>query len=142
MTQRILRYVLVGLDAIIGLSAVAGGAALVTGLLQMPLDLLATTPFTSYLIPGLILAIIVGGAGIVAAFVTAFNDLQAQVLSSFVAGAILTGWTVIETIMLGYISFLQPLMVGLGVITMSLAAFQWLAADRPSAQRPRQQLGW
>lgn len=53
---------------IIGLSAVYGGWAIInTDVMKFPPDLLKTTPFDSFIIPGLILAFIVGGTQFVAA---------------------------------------------------------------------------
>jgi hypothetical protein len=51
-------------DVFVALTALGGGIALATGLEadRFPLDWLRGTPFRNYVIPGLILAGVVGGA--------------------------------------------------------------------------------
>jgi len=61
MLQRILRIVLIILDAFLALTAFAGGIGLVTGVAAPPTEMLAGSPFTGYLIPALSLFVIVGG---------------------------------------------------------------------------------
>ena len=57
-------YLLVALMVLQGLSGGIGGAALVAdpsgGLLRMPLTLLEGSPFTSFLVPGLVLLTLLG----------------------------------------------------------------------------------
>jgi hypothetical protein len=58
---RIVRTIL---DAVVGVTTAGGGAALAAGLEggRYPAEWLKGTPFSDYLIPGLILAVVVGGA--------------------------------------------------------------------------------
>lgn len=60
--------VLLTLDAFVALTALGGGVALVAGLEEgrFPLEWLRGTPFTSYTLPGLLLAALVGGSAAVA----------------------------------------------------------------------------
>src|SRR5271157_1831394 len=61
-----IRIVLVVVDAVVGLTAIGGGIALAAGLEgeRYPVEWLTGTPFSSYLIPGLILSVAVGGVGL------------------------------------------------------------------------------
>src|SRR5512135_3821044 len=63
------RLALVGLDGFAALTAICGGIALAAGLeaSRFPATWLQGTPFASYLLPGLILAAVVGGSAAVAA---------------------------------------------------------------------------
>ncbi len=56
------RLPLVALEALVSLTGIGGGFALASGLEggRFPLGLLHSTPFSSYVIPGLILAVFVG----------------------------------------------------------------------------------
>jgi hypothetical protein len=64
-----IRIVLVVVDAAVGLTAIGGGIALAAGLEgeRYPVEWLTGTPFSSYLIPGLILSVAVAVAGSAAA---------------------------------------------------------------------------
>ena len=64
-----IRIVLVVVDAVVGLTAIGGGIALAAGLEgeRYPVEWLTGTPFSSYLIPGLILSVAVGGSAAAAA---------------------------------------------------------------------------
>lgn len=66
------RIVLIILDAVVAVTAVGGGIALAAGLEdgRYPAGWLKGTPFGSYLIPGLILAVVVGGSAAAAAVLT------------------------------------------------------------------------
>ena len=95
------RVALFAVDAFAAVSAVGGGIALATGLEgdRFPTDLLAGTPFRSYVIPGLILAGVVGGSATVAAAAT-LHSSQAGARASTLAGAVMMGWIVGEVLIL------------------------------------------
>jgi hypothetical protein len=70
MKHKVIRIALVVAEAFVGLWAVIGGVALVTGaipFISFPLALLQGTPFRDYTIPGLALLILVGGSSLFAA---------------------------------------------------------------------------
>ncbi len=62
------RLALVGLDGFVALTAVAGGIALAVGMeaSRFPLSWLEGTPFETYVLPGIVLAAVVGGTAFVA----------------------------------------------------------------------------
>ena len=72
--NRLARAALLGLLALVGVTAVAGGAALmlgavgprVAGVLSPPLEYLEGSPFSSYLLPGAVLALVLGGMQLLA----------------------------------------------------------------------------
>jgi len=74
--KRWTRIVLTVLTAAVGLTAVAGGVALILGAVTSSSaggvvpdrSFLGDSPFTSYVVPGVILAVIVGGTHLLAAF--------------------------------------------------------------------------
>ena len=87
-----IRIVLVVVDAAVGLTAIGGGIALATGLEgeRYPVEWLTGTPFSSYLIPGLILSVAVGAARLRPA-VLIVTAPEAGAWVSVLAGVILTG---------------------------------------------------
>jgi hypothetical protein len=64
----LVRRALLGAEVFVGLNAVAGGVGLIVNGLGIPKDQLAGTPFDSFLIPGLLLSIVVGGSMLGAAW--------------------------------------------------------------------------
>jgi hypothetical protein len=95
------RVALTVIGGFVALTAVGGGIALATGAEgdRFPADLLAGTPFRSYLIPGLILAVVVGGSAAVATTAT-LRSPEAGARASLLAGVILMGWIVGEIVIL------------------------------------------
>ncbi|HET8758482.1 MAG TPA: hypothetical protein VFM58_20850 [Solirubrobacteraceae bacterium] len=85
------------LDAFVALTAIGGGIALATGLERdrFPLDWLRRTPFNTYLGPGVILAVAVGGSAAAAAAVIVVDE-TAGALASIAAAAILAGYVAVE----------------------------------------------
>ena len=83
----------------VAMTAVGGGITLATGVDKFPAEWRMGTRFSSYLIPGLILAIVVGGSATVAAVAT-LHKPDAGALTSMLAGAIILGWLVGEGLIL------------------------------------------
>ena len=93
------------LELLVGVGAVIGGGALAAtpsgALLGMPLDLLDGTPFHTYLIPGLILCLVVGGSNVVGGWL-ALHERWSAAISAVVGGLILIGWITSEIVLIGY----------------------------------------
>jgi len=87
-----LRAALIILDAVVGVTAVGGGIVLAGGLEdeRFPAGWLKGTPFGSYLVPGLILAVVVGGSAAAAAALT-LTIPPVGAWASALAGVILMG---------------------------------------------------
>ena len=117
---------LVGLLLLIGLTALAGGVTLVASngrWIGLPLAALEPSPFSSYRVPGVVLALVVGGSQLVAAAAALRRRRDALRLAT-VAAIILGGWIAVQALMIG-IYWLQPVMflfaiVELGLISSSL----------------------
>jgi hypothetical protein len=86
-------------NVFVALTAVFGGITVVTGVDKFPAEWLMGTPFSSYLIPGLILAVVVGGSAAVASVAT-LRRSDAGALTLMLAGAIMLGWFVGERLIL------------------------------------------
>ena len=88
------------IDAAVAVSAVAGGVELVFGFNKsLPLTWLRGTPFSDFVVPGLILGVVVGGSAAVATVAT-IKRAGAGAAASVIAGMILAGWITGEVLLL------------------------------------------
>jgi peptidoglycan/LPS O-acetylase OafA/YrhL len=120
------RRVLVGVELTTGVAAVAGGVLLAAApdgsLLRADRAVLAGTPFADWRIPGLLLAVLVGGGFLLAGWWQRDDRWHARELS-VLAG---TGLVAFESAEFGWLGF-QPLeavfaLVGLTVIVLARRA--------------------
>lgn len=121
--MKLLNIVVGVLELLIGASAIVGGIGLiVTNGLGMQVTQLRFSPFTSFTLPGIILAGVVGGSYMVAA-ISVFikskyrNELQA------VAGFGLLIWVFTELYMIRQPHFLQALYFCIGILTLIFSLF-------------------
>ncbi len=150
-SRRVIPQVLAALELFVGLIAMCGGVVLAAGVGGLPGSALARTPFTSWLLPGLALLVLVGLPMLVAGVAVVTGSRYAGTLS-IVAGVLLAGWLVTQVVVLGSWSVLQPAMfaVALAIIVLALMAGQRTgrqlraaavarvgdAADRPDPAGP------
>lgn len=134
-----IRIALFVIEAVIGLSAIQGGIALLQGAFDQVLSVgwLAGTPFGDYTIPGLALVIVVGGSALLAA-ATVFIEREWAVLVSALAGLMMVGYEVVEVVCLDSkvgdalptVLGLQLLYFVLGLAVFGLAGFLWMREYR------------
>jgi len=139
MKHKAIRTVLVGIEAIIGLGAISGGIAILSGDFDqwLPLSWLQGTPFSDYTIPGLILLIVIGG-GMLLAAATVFIQREWAVLLSALMGLVMIGFEIFEIAIIDrYADAIVPssiiqqvLMSGLGIIVFGLASYLWMSEYR------------
>lgn len=99
MPARASRTALIVLDVLIGLLGIGGGIAAATGVDPFPQEWIAGTPFSSYLIPGIILTLAVGVTAAVAS-VGMLRRARWGPLASVFAGASMIGFLVGEILIL------------------------------------------
>src|SRR5919108_1915729 len=101
--RRPIAWVVVGLEVLLGVGALFGGGALLLApdghLLSMPTSVLANSPFTDFLVPGLILFTVNGVAPLVAASLTIWRPSLAP-LAAVGIGVAVIGWIVVEMVIL------------------------------------------
>lgn len=101
-------------------AAVLGGIALIaTDGLGMPATMLQNSPFHSFLWPGLILLVVVGGTQVTAAIALVRRADSADFWAA-VAGLGMIIWIFVETMLVSEPSWLQPLFFATGVIQLAL----------------------
>ena len=112
------RRLLFILHIIVAIGAVSGGLAAITNPsepLGVSVELLKNSPFTDYLIPGIILFSVIGLGNIISALTLHFIPrLQGYVSSVF--GWALVIWIIVQCLMLDNIIFLHVLFFFIGLI--------------------------
>jgi hypothetical protein len=117
---------LIGLEIALAVAAAGGGVdlAVVAPHDAMPADLLARTPFSSWVWPGVFLtatvavpaAVVAGGALARRAYAHAGHPLL---------GVIVLGWIAVQLIVIGPTSFLQPFIAAWGALLLGLGAVNY-----------------
>ncbi|HWT23739.1 MAG TPA: hypothetical protein VN213_09555 [Solirubrobacteraceae bacterium] len=92
----------------------------------MPTERPAGSPFCGYTVPGLILGGAYAPASLLAALAVWRRGRRARGLA-LAAGGVPVGWIVTQVSIVGYMSFLQPLMLAVGPTDLGLA---WRAHRR------------
>ncbi len=112
------RWVLGGLEALIAASAAGGAVYGLSGAAGVETDWLQGSPFSSYVIPSLVLLVAVGGSAAAALAALVRGSRRAPALA-VCAGATLTGWIAVEVIWIPF-SPLQPacLLAGRAMIVL------------------------
>lgn len=132
--RRIALGALIVVTAFNALSAVGGGlAVLATNGLGMPESMLANGPFDSFLWPGIILLVVVGGTQLLATVLLVLRR-EASLLGAAVAGFGMVIWIFVETGIIAGISWLQVLYFVTGTVQLILVfALLGVAAWLPRA---------
>jgi len=125
------RKLLFGIEALVGGAAVAGGVLLTAApdghLLAADPAVLMGTPFADYLVPGILLALLVGGGGLVVAALTGRRARYARACAVLYA----TGVVAFEGVEYSLIGW-QPLQAVIGALGLAMLL---LALTAPSALR-------
>lgn len=100
-----MRRALIALHVILGISAVGAGGAFVRdtsgAALGMTADWLGGSPFRDYLIPGLFLTLVIGGANLGSAFLL-WRRHPAAPVASLLTGILLLMWVGVQTAIIGF----------------------------------------
>jgi len=110
----------------VALNAFAGGYYGLSGAKGIPLEWLAKSPFQDYFIPSFILVVFVGGSSLFAGLAVLKKFRSADIIA-FTAGAVLLVWLIIEVIIIGYVSWMQPATGIAGILILILA---WMLQRR------------
>ncbi|MGD0018036.1 MAG: hypothetical protein ABSD62_02170 [Candidatus Limnocylindrales bacterium] len=134
-----IRFALFVLDLSAAVSAVIGGIAVAVNVDSFPREWLAGSPFSDYVLPGAILAVVVGGTAAFAA-ATAARGPRVGAPASVVAGLVLVGWISGELLVLNQNSastsprsVVEPIYFVVGLAMVALGLILWRRGRRPSA---------
>ncbi len=107
--KRWIRIVLAVLAAVVGATAVAGGLALIIGSATSPAGggavpsraFLSASPFSSYIVPGVVLTVVVGGTHLLAAVLVGRGSPRGP-LAAAVAGFGLLIWIFVQMMVIPF----------------------------------------
>ena len=122
MSKRLL-YGLGVLQVVIGVGAVAGGLGLVLdpsgASLGLPRELLAKTPFATFMIPGIVL-FVVNGLGSLLGAVASFTRYRYAGETAMALGAFLVAWILVQVYWMSGGHWLHWLYLSLGMVEVIL----------------------
>lgn len=111
------------LQVFIGLGAVGGGLALVLepggANLGIPIEALENSPFSTYLVPGIVL-IMVNGVGSLMGAAASFTRHRCAGETAMALGIFLVAWIVLQVYWFAAFHWLHALYLGLGVLEFVL----------------------
>ena len=113
------RYILGVLLAFLAVNAFAGGYYAMAGAEGVPIEWLHGSAFSSYFIPGMVLFVVVGGSAALAA-IALFANRESRLVLAKVAGWILVVWMLEQLAIVGFVSLLQPAVVLLAIVILTL----------------------
>lgn len=116
-----LRVATVAVTGFSAINAVAGGIGLLVNGLGVPREQLDGTPFSSFTIPGLLLAVVVGGSMLTAA-ISVWQRVPWAGSVAMVAGAVMLGWIAIESVMINDGRVLQVVVAMLSLLAIALGS--------------------
>lgn len=133
------RWLLAALCLFVGLTAIGGGIALVASpsgsYVKLPLAILAHSPFTSFLIPGLLLLCIVGVGNLIAGVLVACRARSGDGVAA-AAGVALFVWIVTEMVMLRTVEPFQVAYLAIALAIMVESVRRWSRARIAYPLRP------
>lgn len=115
LRSHLVHFALVVVTAVSGLAAIGGGLGVLFHGLGIPTEELSNTPFDSFLIPGLLLTVVVGGSMATATIALLRRADEAGKVAT-VAGAVMLGWIVVEAFM---IHAGRPLQVAVAIVSLA-----------------------
>jgi hypothetical protein len=115
--------ILFGLHVFVGIGGMMGGLAAITNPEQplgAPIEILKYSPFSNFLIPGILLFTIIGLGNVISAFMFHFKSKFQGYISSVFSWALVI-WIIVQCIMLNSIVFLHGLFFTIGLIQAFLS---------------------
>lgn len=139
MKHKLIRIILVVLEAFVALGAVAGGIGLLAGAIPASLNGLQGSLFADYTIPAWSLIAIVGGSMFFAA-ATILMGREMGVLASAFAGLVMMIFEIVEVAVIDHIGgselvfavILQAFYFALGLVIVVLSCSLWMTEYRSS----------
>ncbi|HRE37405.1 MAG TPA: hypothetical protein PK092_03105 [Chitinophagaceae bacterium] len=110
----------------IAITATVSGILMISqpdgSILQLKPELLAGSPFSNYLVPGILLACVVGVVNLVAVFLNMMRHRQ-RYNAAIAGGAVIITWILVQVMMIGTIHWLHILYFSAGILVV-LGAYQ------------------
>lgn len=119
MKSGLRRRALLSLTVFLGITAAAGGVAMLAGWISVPLSSLAGSPFTDFTVPALLLLAAVGFPALLAAWLVHLRT-SAGIAASTIAGGSIIVFEIVEWNIIGF-SWLLAIYLGIGATILLLA---------------------
>jgi hypothetical protein len=114
------------LVAFLGVTSTVSGILMISkpdgSILNLPPGLLEGTPFSDYLLPGIILTVFVGGVNLLAVYFN-LERHPGRYNWSIAGGLMICGWIVVQVILINTIHWFHFLYFIIGIMTL-LTAYQ------------------
>lgn len=137
--ERPSRWLLVTLCFAVAITAIGGGVALVAApdgsYVHMPVSTLSHSPFSSFLIPGLLLLLVIGLGNLFAGIAVARDSVSANFVA-FLGGVALLVWIVMEMVFLRTANFLQLSYLGVAIAIIAAAGRRAASSSVRMPMRP------
>ena len=114
----LLRATTIGVEIVLGISAVYGGVGLLTGAVAMPDTWLEGTPLGSGPVPGLALLLLLA-VPMIGAIVAEVNGRPRAPVASASAGLLQVGWIAVELLVMHGFDPLQPVVLALATVLLA-----------------------
>lgn len=119
-----MKTILFILICLVGLTATVSGLLMISKpngeIMGLSISLLEQTPFKNFLIPGIILAFFVGGINLIAVFYNMQRNVN-RYNWAIAGGVVITGWIIVQMILIQTVYWLHFLYLGIGVLIILLA---------------------
>jgi hypothetical protein len=102
------------------LNAFGGGFYGMFGAEGIPVEWLEGSPFRNYIIPGMVLFFVIGGAFTFAA-IAVFARLRIARKATITAIALVLFWLSVQVAIIGYVSWMQPFTAVIALVMLGLA---------------------
>jgi len=133
------RLSLLLLDVYVAVTALIGGLLLVADPrgthLQLSPQVMVHGPFTTFLVPGLVLSLVVGGSALLAAILL-IRGSRAGLALSGIAGMLLGGWILVELVLVRPSHLAQAAYLLIGATQLGLAIHALRHHEDPTADVP------
>lgn len=130
--KKIIRFSLGVLLAFAALNAFGGGYYGMAGAEGVPVEWLEGTPFRNYFIPSLILFVLVGIPFLIAS-IAVFANLPVARMASYASVLSVSIWLLVEMIMIGYVSWMQPV-TAIAALIILLLTWKFRQDDLPRTE--------
>ena len=101
-------------------NSIGGGIYGMGGARDISAEWLQGSPFQSYFLPSLFLFLVIGGSCLYSGIIILTKKSFSR-KAAFFSGALLILWIIIQALIIGYVSWMQPAVVASGIVIVFLA---------------------
>lgn len=118
--EKLIRILLGVFLLFMAFNAIGGGIYGMAGARDIPVEWLERSSFQSYFVPSLFLFFIIGGSCLYSGIIILMKKPFAR-KTAFFCSALLILWIIIQVLIIGYVSWMQPAVVASGFLIAILS---------------------